>query len=149
MEIGGWVSQNWFNLFSAIGIIGSLWLAIITLRSDTKTRRVANLLTITANHREVWKEFFHSHALARVIDPAVDVTKQPVTPAEEFFVSMVISHTSSVYEALKDELVTRQEGLRQDVRAFFSLPLPNAVWIKTKLLQNQDFAAFIESSLKN
>jgi hypothetical protein len=62
---------------------------------------------------------------------------------------MVISHTSSVYEALKDELVTRQEGLRQDVRAFFSLPIPNAVWIKTKLLQNQDFAAFIESSLKN
>jgi hypothetical protein len=26
--------------------------------SETKTRRVANLLTIIANYREVWKEFF-------------------------------------------------------------------------------------------
>lgn len=29
-----------------------------------------------------------------------------------------------------------------------SLPVPKAVWSNTKLLQNQDFAAFIESSLK-
>jgi hypothetical protein len=72
-----------------------------------------------------------------------------VTPAEEFFVSLVISHTSSVYEAIKDELLTKQEDLRRDVGLFFSLPVPKAVWQKTKLLQNQDFAAFIESSLKN
>jgi len=32
-----------------------------------------------------------------------------------------------VYEALKDELVTKQEGLRRDVKAFFSLPVPNTV----------------------
>jgi hypothetical protein len=57
------------------------------------------------------------------------------------------SRTSSVYEALKDELVIKQEGLRRDVRMFFSLPVPKAVWTKTKLLQNQDFAAFIDSSL--
>lgn len=53
-----------------------------------------------------------------------------------------------MYEALKDELVTKQEGLRRDIRSFFSLPVPNAVWCCAKRLQNQDFAAFIESSLK-
>jgi hypothetical protein len=149
MGIGEWISQNFFNLFSAAGIIGGLWFTAISLRSETKTRRVANLLTITANHREVWKEFFGKPELARVIEPSADVGKQPVTPAEEFFVHMVISNTSSMYEALKNELVTKQEGLRRDVKSFFSLPVPNAVWIKTKLLQNQDFAAFIDSSLKN
>ena len=41
-----------------------------------------------------------------------------------------------------------REGLRRDVKSFFSLPVLNAIWTKTKLLQNQDFAAFIESSLK-
>ncbi len=142
------LSQNWFNLFSIIGIIGSLWVAIITLRSEAKTRRVANLLTITANHREIWKEFFHSPQLARVIDPSADVSKTPPTPAEEFFVSLVVSHISSVYETLKDDLLTKQEGLRRDAAWFFSLPIPKAVWTATKLLQNQDFAAFIESSLK-
>ena len=76
------------------------------------------------------------------------MVKQPVTPAEEFFVNLVISHTSSVYEALKDELLIKQENLRWDVESFFSLPVPKAVWTTTKLLQNQDFAAFIDSSLK-
>jgi len=143
-----WLAENWFNLFSSAGIIGGLWFTAVSLHSETKTRRIANLLTLTANYREVWKEFFRSPELARVIEPSANVAKQPVTPAEEFFVNMVISHTSSVYEALKDELLNKQEGLRRDVRAFCSLPVPNAVWIKTKLLQNQDFAAFIESSLK-
>jgi hypothetical protein len=148
MGAGEWISQNWFNLFSSVGIIGGLWFTAISLRSETKTRRIANLLTITANYREIWKEFFSSSELARVIDPAANVTKRPVTAAEEFFVQLIISHTSSVYEALKDELLTQQEGLRRDVKSFFSLPVPKAVWTKTKLLQNQDFAAFIESSLK-
>jgi hypothetical protein len=147
-DMAQWLTGNWFNLFSSAGIIGGLWFTAVSLHSETKTRRVANLLTITANYREVWKEFFRSPELARVIDPAADVAKQPVTPAEEFFMNLVISHTSSVYEALKDELLTKQEGLRRDVRSFFSLPIPNAVWQRTKLLQNQDFAAFIESSLK-
>jgi hypothetical protein len=148
MGIGEWISQSWFDLFSSAGIIGGLWFTAVSLHSETKTRRIANLLTITANYREVWKEFFNSPELARVIEPAADVEMNPVTPAEEFFVQLVISHTSSVYEALKDELLNKQEGLRRDVKSFFSLPIPKAVWTTTKLLQNLDFAAFIESSLK-
>jgi hypothetical protein len=143
-----WLGENGFNLLSAVGIIGGLCFTAVSLHSETKTRRIANLLTITANYREVWKEFFHSPNLSRIIESSADVSKQPVTSAEEFFVHMVISHISSVYEALKDELVIKQEGLRRDVRSFFSLPVPKAVWQETKLLQNHDFAAFIESSLQ-
>ena len=143
-----WLADNWFNLFSTVGIVGGLLFTAVSLHSETKTRRVANLLTITANYREVWKEFLRSPELARVLEPSIDLSKQPVTSAEKFFINMVISHTSSVYEALKDELLTKQDGLRQDVRFFFSLPIPNAVWTKSKLLQNEDFAAFIETSLK-
>ncbi len=61
---------------------------------------------------------------------------------------MIIANTSLMYEAIKGELVTRQEGFRKDIQSFFSLPIPKAVWTKTRLLQNQDFAAFIDSSLK-
>ena len=143
-----WLADNWFNLFSTIGIVWSLLFTAVSLHSESKTRRIANLLAVTANSREVWKEFLHSPELARVLDPTADVLTQPVTPAERFFVNMVISHTSSVYEALKDELLTEQDGLRRDTRFFFSLPIPNAVWTRSKRLQNQDFAAFITSSLK-
>ena len=142
-----WLTENWFNLLSSIGIIGGLWFTAVSLHSETKTRRISNLLAITGNHREIWKEFFHSPELARVIDPAADVTKQHVTPTEELFVGLVISQMSSVYYATKDELLIKLEGSRRDIAYFLSLPIPKAVWTKSKLLQNQDFAAFIESSL--
>jgi hypothetical protein len=147
-NMGQWLSENWFNLFSSAGIIGGLWFTAVSLHSETKTRRIANLLTITANYREIWQEFFRSPILARVIDPAADVLEQPVTPEEELFVGLVISHINSVFYATTDDLVVEWEGLRRDVGLFFSLPIPKAVWNNTKLLQNQDFAAFIESSLK-
>lgn len=155
MGIGEWISQNWFEFLTVLCGICGLWFSAFAIRQntkaqqeETKARRTSNLLAMTANHRELWKNFPNSPELARVIDPSADVTKQPVTLAERFFVSMIIANTSSVYEALKNELVREQEGLRRDVKGFFSLPVPNAVWSATKLLQNLDFAAFIESCLK-
>jgi hypothetical protein len=149
MGVWAWISQNWFNLFSAIGIIAGLWFTAFSLRSETKTRRVANLLTITANHREIWNKYLNNPELKRVLNPTADPLKRPVTDAEDLFVNMVILHTNSVYYAMSDQLVVEYEGLRRDIAQFFSLPIPKAVWNNTKLLQNQDFAAFIESSLKN
>ena len=139
-----WLAEHWFEVLSAVGVVGGLIFTAVSLRSETKTRKIANLLTMTANHREVWKEFFHRPELARVVNAFADVEKQPITPEEHEFVNLVVLHTSSVYEALKDELVIKQEGLRRDVGAFFSLPIPKAVWEKTKVFQNEDFVAFIE-----
>jgi 5S rRNA maturation endonuclease (ribonuclease M5) len=63
MGIREWLSQNLFNLFTVVGILGSWWCSIVALRrqtkameSDAKARRASNLLAITANHRELWKE---------------------------------------------------------------------------------------------
>ena len=144
MGIGEWILQNWFNLFSAIGIIAGLWFTAFSLRSETKTRRVANLLTITANHREIWKEFLNNPKLARVRDAAADTAKQPVTDAERVFVTLVILHINSVYYAMSDQLVVKYEGLRRDIAQFFSLPIPKAVWEKTKQFQNDALVRFIE-----
>lgn len=143
-----WLAQNWFNLFSSVGIIAGLWFTAFSLRSETRTRRVANLLTITANHREIWNEFLKNEKLARVRDAAADIRTQPITDAERVFVNLVIQHVNSVFYAMTDQLVVEYEGLRRDIAEFFSLPIPKAVWTRVKLLQNQDFAAFIESSLK-
>ena len=148
MEIGEWVSQNWFTLLSAVGIIGGLLFTAFSLRSETKTRRIANLLTITANHREVWKEFLNNPNLARICDTTADLTKQPVTDAERVFATLVILHMNSVYYAMSDQLVVEYEGLRRDIGRFISRPVPKAVWEKIKPFQNDDFVKFIESALK-
>src|ERR1017187_1723317 len=145
MGIGDWLANNLFNLLSAAGIIGSLWFTAISLRSGTQTRRIANLLTITANHREIWKVFLNDKGLARVRDAAADTTKQPVTDAERVFVTFVILHMSSVFHAMSDQLVVKVEGLRRDIAQFFSLPITREVWEKIQVLQNEDFVAFVES----
>jgi len=145
MEFGGWLANNSFNLLSAVGVIGSLWFTSISLRSETKTRRIANLLTVTANHREIWKVFLSEKGLARVRDASADTTKQPVTDTERVFVTFVIFHMSSVFYAMSDQLVVKVEGLRRDIAQFFSLPIPREVWEKIKVLQNDDFVAFVES----
>jgi len=143
-----WIVKNWFDLFSSAAVIGSLLFTAYSLRSETKTRRIANLLAVTANHREIWKEYLQTPKLSRIADPHADVARNPVTPEEELFVGLVIAHINTVFYATDDKLVVEWESLRQDVAAFFSLPLPKAVWTKSKLLQNHDFAAFIDSSLK-
>lgn len=102
------------------------------------------MLTLTQNHRALWSEYFRNSQLARVLDTTADTAKQPVNRDEEIFVNLVIQHLSSVFHALRDELVVKPEGLRRDVWWFFSLPIPLVVWERAKVLQNDAFIAFVE-----
>lgn len=138
-----WVAENWFVALSATGVIGGLLFNALSLRSETKTRKTANLLALTANHREVWKEQYRPE-LARITDASVNPLKNPITPEERAFVSMVILQTSSAYETLKEDLIIKQERLQWDIGSFFSLPIPLAVWEKAKIFQNRDFVAFVD-----
>lgn len=128
-----------------IGVLGGLFFAAISLRSETKTRKIANLLAITANHREIWKIFLTDKTMARVFDRAPDTVKQPVTETERTFVTLVINHISSVYYAMDHQLVVNLNGLRRDVAQFLSFPIPREVWEQFKTVQNDDFVVFVES----
>lgn len=144
MALGEWLAQNWFNLFSAAGMAGLVF-AVTSLRAETKTRRLANLLTVTSNHREIWKEFLHNPKLERIRNASVDTTKRPITEVERVFVTSVILHIHSVYYAMNDQMIIKLDGLRQDVGEFISLPIPREVWEQIKIVQNDEFVAFVES----
>jgi hypothetical protein len=60
------------------------------------------------------------------------------------FVNLVIQHINSVYYAMSDQLVVKYEGLRRDIAQFFSLPIPQAVWDRMKVFQNDALVRFIE-----
>ena len=83
--------------------------------------------------------------LARVLDPLADAIKRPITEAERAFTVMLILHINSMYFASKDELVIQLEGWRRDIAEFLALPIPSEVWNKIKVLQNEDFVAFVDS----
>ena len=142
-----WIADNWVTALNAAGVVGGLFFTACSLHSEAKTRRVANLLTITKNHRNIWADFYRNPGLARVLDTAADVTRKPITREEEIFVNLVILHTNSVFYATKDELVVKLEGLRRDVWWFLSLPIPLAAWERAKLVQNDAFVVFVESCL--
>ena len=146
--MGAWISHNWFDLVSAIGIIASLLFTAVSLRSETKTRRVANLLTLTAAHRDIWSIILEHPELTRVLDRSVNISLTPVTLEETVYVNIIIQHVSAAYQALKGGLSVRPDDLCEDIQSFFSLPIPNAVWAETKRLQNHDFVTFVESCRK-
>lgn len=142
--MGDWIFAHGMDLLSAIGVVGSLLFTAFSLREETKTRRVGNLLTLTQNHREVWSILFRYPALYRVLDSRVDLLKQPATREELIFINLVVKHLSAVFEAMRDGLLVRPEGMRRDVAWFFSLPLPAALWEKLRPTQDQDFIEFVE-----
>ena len=143
-----WLTENWFEVLSAVGVIGSLFFTGHSLRSETKTRRIANLLSLTQGHRDIWRQLFAYPQLSRILDPNANADDSSVTREEEIFVNLVIQHLSVVFHAMRDELTIKPEGLRRDVWWFFSLPIPLAEWEKTKLLQNDKFVAFVEQCRK-
>jgi hypothetical protein len=140
--MAGWLAQNWFDILSTIGIVGSLLFTAHSSRAETKTRRISNLITLTQNHREIWSALFKNPELERVVGTQ---SKEPITVQEEILVNLVIQHLQSVFYAVSDKLVLKPEQLRRDIRDFFSLPIPRAVWEKNKVFQNEEFVAFVES----
>jgi len=140
-----WLAENWITSLNALGVVGGLFFTGYSLHAETKTRKITNLLTLAQSHREIWKEILHEPRLNRVLSPRVDVERTPVTREEEIFVTLVIQHLGIVFRAMKSDLTIDPDGLRRDVWQFFSLPIPEWVWNRIKVLQDEDFVAYVES----
>jgi hypothetical protein len=147
MEVFVWFQDNSFDLLQCVGIIGGLLFTAASFRANGKARRVANLIAITHHHREIWTQLYKQPELSRVVKPTVDLRREPVTEGEELFVDLLILHLSSSYHAMREGVFVKPQGLRKDIRWFFALPIPRAVWRKSRVLQDEDFVKFIESNL--
>lgn len=147
MELHDWLWTHGSNLLEAVGIVAGLCFTAVSYRDDTKARQVTNLLALTEQHREIWSRLAERRELARVLDASVDVKLAPPTLAEELFVNHLILHLSASFRAIRIGLLLRPEKLRRDIRRFFSLPIPKAVWQQQRQLLDEDFARFVEDCL--
>ncbi len=144
-----WLQLHWLDFLQSLGIVGGLLFTAISLRTDSKIQRVANLLSFTKQHREIWTRVHEKPELSRVLETRLNLEKEPITKDEELFVTFVVLHLSVFQEAMKQGLLISPEGLQRDVKNFFSLPIPLAVWEKMKPLQDQDFIKFVESAMRS
>jgi len=147
MGVLSWIGKTWFDLVQSLGIVAGLLFTAATFKRDTKERRVANLIEITKQHREIWAELYRQPELARVLDVNANLQETPVTSEEELFVNLLILHLNSSYQAMNNGVYTKPEGLRKDIRRFFTRPVAKVVWLKMKPLQDAQFVQFVESCL--
>lgn len=131
----------------SVGIVAGMVFTTVALRREARERRAAHLVELTDLHRQLWLETSRRPELARLLSPAPELPPGPVTAAEELFVNLLIVHLSTVWELVRQDSVVSQDAVKRDVRAFFALPVPRAVWERTKAVRDRDFVRFVESCL--
>lgn len=149
MGIEDWVASHWFDLLQTVGIVGSLLAAAYTTWRDERARRIGNSIAINEQYQGIQKELIRHPQLKRVFDQDADIKKDPVSVEEEAFVKMTIGQLSTVYRAMKHGEFVSLDGLQKDIQGFFVLPIPNAVWIKFRSVQDRRFVTLVEKSLQS
>jgi hypothetical protein len=142
-----WFDANWFDLFQTLGIVGSLLVTDSTRRAEIRSQRVANLLELTKEHREIWAELNNQPGLYRILDSKVDLEGTPVAPEEERFIRTLILHLNGAFHAMKDGVFIEPDGLEKDMRRFFARPIARAVWERMKSLQDGAFVEWVDSAI--
>jgi hypothetical protein len=144
MGFSEWIGHNGLAVLQTASVAGSLLLIALAVFLEARARRVGNLIQLTQAHRDLWERMYSQPDLSRILDPSADLAEEGVTPQEELFVIFLILHLSSTYYAMRSGFFQKPDGLRKDIERFFSLPIPSAVWVKVKALQDAPFVQFVE-----
>ena len=139
----GWRDDPWFDWVRLVDFARNLG-----SRKDERARKITNSIAISQQYKQIWGEDYDSLKHGRVLAKSVDLVQQPISTEEDVFVTMLILHLSMVFRAMRNGEFVKFEGLQRDVREFFALPIPKAVWRKVRPFQDRDFAQFIDNSLK-
>lgn len=142
-----WLAAHWLDLIQSAGIVGGLLFNGWALHRDGQAQRAANLLKLTEQHRDIWREMFSRPGLARVLRPDADLLTDPVTDEETLFVTLLILHLNTAFSAVRAGVLRAPEGITPDIRGFFSLPIPRAAWEKARHLHDREFVRFVEAKI--
>src|SRR5437867_82228 len=109
---------------------------------DARARRIGDFLTLTGHHREFWMEIQREPGLGRILQSDVDLIAHPISSNEEEFLNLVCVHFQSGWELAKRGSMVRLDVLASDAKWLFSLPIPRAVWQKSRSFRDGDFVKF-------
>jgi hypothetical protein len=143
MEFLHWLRENWFDLFQTAAIVGGF----VAIHRDKTKERVQNRIHFTERHAELSRQQHLDPRLARLQRMDIDLTKAPLTKHEEYHVQEQIHHLAATHFAAKNGVFTLASALPEDIRSYFQLPIPLAVWKKAKRFHEPDFVEFVESHI--
>ena len=145
MELFSWAAPHFGSFLQAAGIICGLFFTAASFRADTRSRRIHNLITLTEQHRNIWEALHVKPPLARILNPDADLHARQLTREELEFVNICILHLNCWYYAINEREVRAPEGLGTDIKTFFALPIPRAVWERNRAFQDEEFVEYVES----
>ena len=146
-DFPSWIQDNWPAAITAIGVIGSLWIGIRTSDRDAKTREKEALDRIAELHERLWTQMSAEPRLQRILQRELNTPADSITVGEEEFINRVMVHFLRAWRDAKDGGMISLEELSKDAGVFFSLPLPHAVWERTKQFRNPRFVQFVGRAL--
>lgn len=118
------------------------------MRKDERARKIGNLIAVKQQYREIWEKLYDHPKFFRILKSEVDLKRQPITEEERLLVKFIIFNLDTIYRSMKSGVFVHLEGLQKDVREFYSLPIPKAVWEKIKPYQDAEFVRFVENALE-
>lgn len=139
MDWPAWIADSGWLLVERGVFVASFLFAALSLRSNTRERRLQNLLTFTDRHQKVLGGIL---AHPRILDPkgsAVSPTQQEIHAVNFLFL-----HLKSAFEAHRAGLYRLPENLDADIRLTLSYPLTREIWEKVKQSHSKQFVAFVE-----
>lgn len=148
MDLTHWIVEHWRHLVENIGILSGLIVAAVSFHKDAKVRRVETLFKMNEHHRELWMHFYSRPELAGILDAKRDILICPPTNEEVHFVNFLFLHLNGVFRASKAGVSIRPEHLADDIRSFFSLPVPKLTWERLQSSHDREFVAFVNQSLR-
>ncbi len=141
-----WIREHGFDLLGSVGLVASLGFTAFSFRKDESSRRIGNLLALTAAHRDIWTQLLVRPELARILEPNADLVLKPVTNEEALFVTFLVLHLNATWQAMEAGVFRTRQAIARDIRWFFSRPVPKSVWEKSKAFQDPAFVRFVEES---
>jgi len=146
-EIMQWLSMHGKDTLESTGVVCGLIFTAASLRADVRERRITNLMEVVRGHRDLWLQLIDKPELSRILKRDIDLQKTPISVVEERFVHLLVIHLSVSFVARKSGLLPSLSQLEDDVRNFFSLPIPRHVWKWSRRFQEKDFVDFVDRTI--
>ena len=142
-----WLGSHGDSLFQNLSVIIGFALTALGLRHQAKAKEIENIQALARDHRDLWKDASRRPELRRILRLDVDLVREPMTVAEEEFLNLTIIHFETGWQMAMAGTVLKKTTLEADAGRFFSRPLPNEVWRKTKDCHDPAFVRFVDRAL--
>jgi hypothetical protein len=145
MGILPWLQQSWFELIESAANGAELF----NHRRERLYQTVTNHIVFTQRHGELWRRYAADSQLHRIKNETVDLAVTPIALKEHQFVSEVINHLSDCFNAYDNGVFKMPEAIDVDIKTFFALPIPKAVWNNMKIYHDRKFVTFVDKQLQD